>query len=56
MPEGVVFGILFANMFVPLFDRIKIFKNRFNWQFLVTYGVSMIVMILIIFFGEGGTF
>jgi electron transport complex protein RnfD len=56
MPEGVVFGILFANMFVPLFDRIKIFKNRFNWQFLVTYGVSMIVMILIIFFGKGGTF
>ncbi len=56
MPEGVVFGILFANMFVPLFDRIKIFKNRFNWQFLVTYGVSMIVMILIIFFGEGGKF
>jgi electron transport complex protein RnfD len=56
MPEGVVFGILFANMFVPLFDRIPIFKNRFNWQFLVTYGVSMLIMILIIFFGEGGAF
>ena len=56
MPEGVVFGILFANMFVPLFDRIKIFRNRINWQFIVTYGVTMIIMILIIFFGQGGTF
>lgn len=56
MPEGVVFGILFANMFVPIFDRIKIFRNRINWQFIVTYGVTMIIMILIIFFGQGGTF
>lgn len=54
MPEGMVFSILFANMLVPLFDRIKTFNNRFTWQFGVTYGVSLIAMILIVFFGVGG--
>jgi electron transport complex protein RnfD len=43
MPEGVVFGILFANMFVPLFDRIKIFKNRFNWQFYYHLLISILL-------------
>lgn len=56
MPEGVAFSILFANMLVPIFDRITIFRNRLNWQFGLTYGLSIIAMILIIFFGVGGKF
>lgn len=56
MPEGVAFSILFANMLVPSLDRIRVFKNRFTWQFGVTYGVAILVMILIVFFGVGGAF
>lgn len=56
MPEGVVFSILFANMITPLLDRIRIFRNRFNWQFAVTYGVSFVALVLIAYFGAGGTF
>ncbi len=54
MPEGMIFGIIFANMFTPLLDRIKVFRNRFTWQFGVTYGLFFIATILIIFFGVGG--
>ncbi|MGI6787344.1 MAG: RnfABCDGE type electron transport complex subunit D [Acholeplasmataceae bacterium] len=54
MPEGVAFSILFANMITPMLDKIQVFKNRFNWQFGVTYGVAFIAMILIVFFGVGG--
>ena len=56
MPEGMVFSILFANMLTPLFDRIKIFRNKFTWQFGVAYGFSVLAMILIVYFGVGGKF
>lgn len=56
MPEGVAFSVLFMNMLVPTFDRIKAFKNRFTWQFGVTYGVSLLALIVIIYFGAGGGF
>ncbi len=52
--EGVAYAILIVNMFTPLIDYHKWSNTRYSWKMLLGYGVSLILMALIVFTGLGG--
>lgn len=53
-PEGVAFSILLANMTTPLLDKPKWLKNKLSWQFVSIYSISIILLVLLFYFGQGG--
>lgn len=53
-PEGVVFAILLANMFVPLMDYYKWAKVRYSLKFIIGYVVTLAVLGFIVLVGLGG--
>jgi electron transport complex protein RnfD len=53
-PEGVVFAILLANIFVPLIDYYKWAKNRYSIKFIVGYVVALALLGFIVLVGLGG--
>jgi Na+-translocating ferredoxin:NAD+ oxidoreductase subunit D len=53
-PEGVVFAILIANIFVSLIDYPTWSKNIMTKNFYIGYGVSFTLIATFIFLGAGG--
>lgn len=53
-PEGVVFAILIANIFVSFIDYPNWSKNIFTKNFYIGYSVSFTLIATLIFLGAGG--
>jgi Na+-translocating ferredoxin:NAD+ oxidoreductase subunit D len=53
-PEGVVFAILLANIFVPLIDYYKWAKNRYSPKFIIGYVVALALLGFVVLVGLGG--
>lgn len=53
-PEGTVFAILLANIFVPLMDYYKWAKVRYSVKFIVGYVVALALLGFIVLVGLGG--
>ena len=50
-PEGVLFAILIMNMFAPLLDHYKFAKQKLNKGWIITIGISIIILCVISMLG-----
>lgn len=53
-PEGVVFSILFANVFVALIEYPKWSPHHVTKKYVMMYGIVFAIISLIVFLGAGG--
>ncbi|MDY0276588.1 MAG: RnfABCDGE type electron transport complex subunit D [Acholeplasma sp.] len=53
-PEGMVFALVTANMFVALIDYKKWTTNVYTKKFIIGYSVAIVVIAIIVFLGTGG--
>lgn len=54
LPEGMVFALLVANIFVPVIDYKRWTKSYYTKNYIIGYAISVIVIALIVFAGMGG--
>lgn len=54
LPEGMVFALVIANIFVGLIDYKKWTSNVYTKKFAVGYALSIIIITLIVYAGVGG--
>lgn len=53
-PEGMVFAIIFANMFVPLIDFPQWSKSTFSKTTWISFIIIILLVSSVVFFGLGG--
>jgi len=54
LPEGMVFALVIANIFVGLIDYKKWTSNVYTKKFAIGYALSIVILTLIVFAGVGG--
>lgn len=54
LPEGMVFALLTANIFVPVIDYKRWTKSYYTKNFFIGYVIAILVIALIVFAGMGG--